>query len=158
VIVTDEAVSAAVRLSARYISGRQLPDKAVDLLDTCCARVKVALQQKPAAIDDIEILIANLTREVESLERDRDKGVKIDMEHLGEVKTKITRAEEDLAETKTLYEKETEGAKRIVEMRKKMDESKTDEERDAARKEVVTAIQELHAVQKEVPLIRPDVD
>jgi len=56
VIIQDEAVSAAVRLSARYISGRQLPDKAVDLLDTCAARVKVALQQKPAAVDDIEVL------------------------------------------------------------------------------------------------------
>ena len=158
VIVTDEAVTAAVRLSARYISGRQLPDKAVDLLDTCCARVKVALQQKPAAIDDIEILIANLTREVESLERDRDKGVKIDEEHLAEIKTKITKAEEDLAATKALYEKETEGAKKVVDMRKKMDESKTDEERDAARKEVVAALNELHSVQGEVPLVRPDVD
>jgi type VI secretion system protein VasG len=158
VIVTDEAVSAAVRLSARYISGRQLPDKAVDLLDTCCARVKVALQQKPAAIDDIEILISNLTREVESLERDRDKGVKIDLEHLDEVKAKIVKANEDLAATKALYEKETEGAKRVVEMRKKMDAAKSEEERDAARKEVVAALNELHAVQGEVPLVRPDVD
>ena len=158
VIVTDEAVSAAVRLSARYISGRQLPDKAVDLLDTCCARVKVALQQKPAAIDDIEILIANLTREVASLERDRDKGVKIDLEHLGEVKAKIAKAEEDLVATKALYDKETEGAKKVVEMRKKMDEAKTDEERDNARKDVVAALNDLHSVQGEVPLIRPDVD
>ncbi len=158
VIVTDEAVSAAVRLSARYISGRQLPDKAVDLLDTCCARVKVALQQKPAAIDDIEILIANLTREVNSLERDRDKGVTIDLEHLGEIKVKIEKAQEDLIATKALYEKETEGAKLIVEMRKKMDEAKSPEERDAARVEVVAAIKALHAVQTEVPLIRPDVD
>ena len=158
VIVTDEAVSAAVRLSARYISGRQLPDKAVDLLDTCCARVKVALQQKPAQIDDIEILIANLTREVESLERDRDKGVKIDLEHLEETKQKIEKANEDLTATKALFEKETEGAKKVVEMRAKMDASKTDEERDAARREVVAALNELHSVQGEVPLVRPDVD
>ena len=158
VIVTDEAVAAAVRLSARYISGRQLPDKAVDLLDTCCARVKVALQQKPAAIDDIDILIANLTREVNSLERDRDKGVKIDLEHLGEIKVKIAKAEEDLVATKALYEKETEGAKLIVEKRKKMDDAKSTEERDAARVEVVEAIRALHEVQSEVPLIRPDVD
>jgi type VI secretion system protein VasG len=67
----DEAVTAAVRLSARYISGRQLPDKAVDLLDTCAARVKVALQQKPAAVEDIEVLIKNTQRELDALERDR---------------------------------------------------------------------------------------
>src|SRR4029079_6485118 len=61
VIITDDAVTAAVRLSARYISGRQLPDKAVDLLDTCSARVKIALQQKPAPIEDAEVGIRNLT-------------------------------------------------------------------------------------------------
>jgi len=158
VIVTDEAVSAAVRLSARYISGRQLPDKAVDLLDTCCARVKVALQQKPAAIDDIEIFIDNTKREVDSLERDQDKGVKIDLEHLGELKERIVKAEVNLTETKALYEKETAGAALVVEMRKKMDAAKSEEERDDARKEVVSALRELHASQGEVPLVRPDVD
>src|SRR4029078_5445915 len=59
IVITDEAVTAAVRLSARYISGRQLPDKAVDLLDTCSARVKVALQQKPGAVSEHDSLIQN---------------------------------------------------------------------------------------------------
>ena len=72
VIIQDEAVAAAVRLSARYISGRQLPDKAVDLLDTCAARVKIALQQKPAAVEDGEVLIRDLKRELEALARDKD--------------------------------------------------------------------------------------
>ena len=73
VIITDDAVTAAVRLSARYITGRQLPDKAVDLLDTCAARVKVALQQKPAAIDDCEVQIRAITRELEALRAMRTK-------------------------------------------------------------------------------------
>src|SRR4029079_14682067 len=89
VIVTDEAVSAAVRLSARYISGRQLPDKAVDLLDTCCARVKVALQQKPAAVEDLEVLIKNANKELESLDRDRAYGAKVDQERIDELNKKL---------------------------------------------------------------------
>ena len=52
--ILDEAVEAAARLSSRYISGRQLPDKAVDLLDTAAARVKIARATEPEALDDVE--------------------------------------------------------------------------------------------------------
>ncbi len=158
VIIQDEAVAACVRLSARYISGRQLPDKAVDLLDTCSARVKVALQQKPAQVEDAEVLIHNLKHELSALERDRDAGVKIDPERISELKAKIAAGEDDLVSVKAAFERETEGAKKIVEARKKMDAAKTDEEKNEIRKEVVAAIDELHKSQSEVPLVRPDVD
>ncbi|HSN97821.1 MAG TPA: type VI secretion system ATPase TssH [Candidatus Nanopelagicales bacterium] len=158
VIVRDEAVTAAVRLSARYISGRQLPDKAVDLLDTCSARVKVALQQKPAQVEDAEILIENLESELKALERDQDKGARVDQERVAEIKEKLGKAKVELETVRAAYAKETEGAQRVVEARKKMDESKTEEERDAARREVVKALDELAASQGEVPLLRPDVD
>lgn len=158
IIIQDEAVTAAVRLSARYISGRQLPDKAVDLLDTCAARVKVALQQKPAAVEDAEVLIRNLTHELEALDRDRNAGARIDEEHVLEVKAKIERAKEDLETVKASYEKESGFTKHVLEVRKKMDAAKTDEERDAVRKEVVAALDELNKSQGELPLLRPDVD
>ena len=158
VIITDEAVVAAVRLSARYISGRQLPDKAVDLLDTCSARVKVALQQKPAAVEDAEVLITNLTHEMAALARDKGAGIKVDEEHVLELETKLAKAKEDLVTVAAAYAKETEGTKIVIEARKKMGAAKTDEERDAARTEVVAALNALNASQSEVPLIRPDVD
>ncbi|MFO0554564.1 MAG: type VI secretion system ATPase TssH [Polyangiaceae bacterium] len=158
VVVTDEAVAAAVRLSARYISGRQLPDKAVDLMDTCSARVKVALQQKPAAVEDIEVLIKNTERELEALKRDSDNGIKVDAERVHDLEKKLEKAKGDLEVTRKAYDTETEGAKKVLELRKKMAESKSDEERDAARKEVVAALNELNKMQGEVPLIRPDVD
>jgi type VI secretion system protein VasG len=158
VIITDEAVTAAVRLSARYISGRQLPDKAVDLLDTCSARVKVALQQKPAAVEDAEVLIKNLTHELEALARDKGAGIKVDEEHVLELDTSLARAKEDLVTVAAAYAKETEGTQLVIDARKKMGASKTEEERDAARKEVVAALDALNASQSEVPLIRPDVD
>ncbi len=158
VIITDEAVVAAVRLSARYISGRQLPDKAVDLLDTCSARVKVALQQKPAAVEDAEVLIKNLTHEIEALARDKGAGIKVDEEHVLELDTSLAKAKEDLVTVAAAYAKETEGTQLVIDARKKMGASKTDEERDAARKEVVAALDALNDSQSEVPLIRPDVD
>jgi type VI secretion system protein VasG len=158
VIVTDEAVTAAVRLSSRYISGRQLPDKAVDLLDTCSARVKIALQQKPAAVEDIEILIRNLTTELEALKRDQGAGVKIDQERVETIEKKIAKAKDDLATTAAAYNRESEGTKKVIEARKRMNEAKTDGERDAIRKEVVAALDELQKSQGETPLIRPDVD
>ncbi len=158
IIVTDEAVTAAVRLSSRYISGRQLPDKAVDLLDTCSARVKIALQQKPAAVEDIEVLIKNIETELAALKRDRDAGVRVDEERVADLDKRLGKAKDDLATTSAAYTRETEGTKKVLETRKRMNEAKTDSERDAIRKEVVTAIDELQKSQGEVPLIRPDVD
>ena len=54
VLIRDDAIEAAANLSARYIGGRFLPDKAIDLLDTACARVKVSLSSKPAPLEDAE--------------------------------------------------------------------------------------------------------
>src|SRR3989442_14226886 len=65
VTIRDDGVVAAVRFSNRYIAGRQLPDKAVDLLDTCAARVKVAQAARPARLED-------LVKRREGLERERD--------------------------------------------------------------------------------------
>ncbi|MCS6471416.1 type VI secretion system ATPase TssH [Burkholderia thailandensis] len=70
VTIRDDALVAAAELSERYITGRQLPDKAIDLLDTACARVKVHQQTKPAALEDAERAIQALERERRALRRD----------------------------------------------------------------------------------------
>ena len=64
----------------------------------------------------------------------------------------------ELENTRVAYDNESAGAKKVLEARTRMNAAKSDEERDAIRKEVVTAIDELHKSQGEVPLIRPDVD
>ncbi|HEY6004390.1 MAG TPA: AAA family ATPase, partial [Anaeromyxobacter sp.] len=74
VTIRDDAVLAAVQLSSRYLSGRQLPDKAVDLLDTASARVKTALASKPEAVVALELEIAGLERELEATRRDVAEG------------------------------------------------------------------------------------
>ncbi|HRI66576.1 MAG TPA: type VI secretion system ATPase TssH [Polyangium sp.] len=159
VIVTDEAVVAAVKLSARFISGRLLPDKAVDLLDTCSAKVKIALQQKPAQVEDIEVRIQTYSTELAALKRDREAGITIlDPERIEQLESKIEKAKVDLEKVSAAYTVESEGAKKVLEVRKRMNEAKSEAERDVIRKEVVAAIDELHKSQGELPLIRPDVD
>ena len=70
----DEAITEAVRLSARYISGRQLPDKAVGVLDTACARVALGQSATPAAIDDRAKAQERIAAEIVALEREAKAG------------------------------------------------------------------------------------
>ena len=70
----DEAIEAAVRLSHRYIPGRQLPDKSVSLLDTACARVAISQHAVPAEVDDSRRRIEALETELEIIGRERDAG------------------------------------------------------------------------------------
>ncbi len=72
VVILDEAVTEAVKLSSRYITGRQLPDKGVSVLDTACARVALSQASRPAAIEDLTRLIENIDREAAALARERD--------------------------------------------------------------------------------------
>jgi type VI secretion system protein VasG len=93
VIIRDEAVKAAVVLSNRYISGRQLPDKAVDLLDTTAARVRVERGAKPEALADLDNSVAALVREKTALERDIKDGNP-------ELTERLKACEEEMAGTK----------------------------------------------------------
>src|SRR6202161_1373654 len=72
--VSDAAIVAAVNFSHRYIPARQLPDKAVSLLDTACARVAISQTAKPAAIEDVEVAIAALESEKQALAKEADLG------------------------------------------------------------------------------------
>lgn len=75
VVIRDEAVVAAVSLSSRYISGRQLPDKAVDLLDTSAAYVNLVRNAPPAILEDTKAELAAVERELEAMDRDESAGV-----------------------------------------------------------------------------------
>ena len=94
--VTDEAIVAAVNLSNRYIPARQLPDKAVSLLDTACARVAISQNAKPAAVEDAEVEINSLEAEKESLIRERDLGSAKE-DRVAEIDMKLASAREKLA-------------------------------------------------------------
>ncbi|MCH95645.1 chaperone protein ClpB1-like, partial [Trifolium medium] len=74
--IQDRAIVVAAQLSSRYISGRQLPDKAIDLVDEACANVKVQLDSQPEEIDILERKIMQLEVELHALEKEDDKASK----------------------------------------------------------------------------------
>ena len=88
--IADAAIVAAVRLSHRYIPARQLPDKAVSLLDTACARVAISQSAMPAAIADVRVGIAAREAEKAGLEAERDLG--------GANETRATEIDGEIAE------------------------------------------------------------
>lgn len=75
VLIDDAALAAAARLSARYLAGRQLPDKAIDVLDTACARVAINLTTPPREISDLQTLLQQQTLELEQLAREQQIGL-----------------------------------------------------------------------------------
>ncbi|MFN0151305.1 MAG: type VI secretion system ATPase TssH [bacterium] len=119
--ILDSAVVAAARLSTRYISGRQLPDKAVDLLDTASARVKIGLSSKPGAIEDLERTIQMLERESRARARDSQAGVPGDAKADAEVAQKIADTKEELVVRDAAWRVERDAARKVVELRDRIE-------------------------------------
>ena len=118
VYVRDDAVVAAATLSARYISGRQLPDKAVDVLDTACTRVKLSLSTRPAAMEDAERSIAVLERERASLVRDAGSSGQAAHARVAEIDEEIVAKREAFDAVEKKWRAELELVNSILELRK----------------------------------------
>ena len=125
VYVRDDGVAAAARLSARYLSGRQLPDKAIDVLDTASARVKLSVGTKPAAIDDLEREIGVNERELAAVRRDVQSKSGGDPARLDELETAIAEQRERLAAMTAEWEKERNAVQRVLDLRKAMASAQT---------------------------------
>jgi type VI secretion system protein VasG len=163
VIVRDDAIEAAAALSSRYISGRQLPDKAVDLLDTAAARVKVLLTAKPDVIEDKERTIQALEREKRALERDRLHGITIDLDRHKEIEENLTKLNEELTGLKERWLKEQALAHEVIELRHSLYEVKSGEGTDEAKEkklkeQIDKAFAELQTLQGDSPLVKIEVD
>lgn len=117
--ISDEAVVAAVQFSARYIPARQLPDKAVSLLDTACARVAISQSTTPAAISDLKVAIEAREKELAAQEREADIG-RADDERIAELRAEIEEAQGKLAELEVEYEKEKALVGEILDLRRKI--------------------------------------
>jgi type VI secretion system protein VasG len=111
VTIRDEAVVAAAELSGRYISGRQLPDKAVDLLDTSAARVKVEQGAKPQAVEALELELASMERQRLALERDIAEHIEVDQEAYAELLGNIESIKEEVAEMTARWQAERDAVK-----------------------------------------------
>ena len=114
VVVQDDAVASAVDLSYRFISGRFLPDKAIDLLDTACAKVKMSLSVKPAPLEDAERGAQALERELKALERDEANGVAADAERMAELREQIQNLVDKAAKLTEQWQRENEAVQRFI--------------------------------------------
>lgn len=123
--ILDEAIVECVKLSHRYITGRQLPDKSVSVLDTACAKVAIGQGATPGPVEDFVRRIQNLSSEIESLEREQITGANHD-ERLGQLKGDRTAAEEQLAKLNEQWEKEKELVEKIRNVRVKLEMSRLD--------------------------------
>ncbi|MFT7440482.1 MAG: type VI secretion system protein VasG [Sulfitobacter sp.] len=169
--VLDEAITAAVELSARYIPARQLPDKSVSVLDTTCARVAISQHAVPAEVDDARKRIDALNTELEIITRDETAGFDVTERRSG-VQLMLDAEEQRLSDLNERWEAEKAVVKDILDLRAKLREGGAPvdgvngealvESTDAERADLMTQLQaknaELHALQGESALILPIVD
>ncbi|MFC5473585.1 type VI secretion system ATPase TssH [Paraherbaspirillum soli] len=170
--VFDEAITEAVRLSHRYISGRQLPDKAISVLDTACAKVALGQNATPALIENIVKKLERLTAELTSLEREANAGGK-HAERLQELRSLQTTLTAELATHRARWEKEKELTDRIKAARTELEATPSAEQTPAAdagkpakkaakdskeAQELAKLIEELKQLQGETPMVPVQVD
>lgn len=118
--ILNEAVVEAVRLSNRYIQGRQLPDKAVSLLDTACAKVALGLSSKPAPVEDLQRRIEQLQVGIDILQREAMSGID-HAESIAEMQLELAKAQEDLETIETKWNSEKEIVTKVLELRNRME-------------------------------------
>jgi len=139
--IHDEAITEAVRLSHRYISGRQLPDKAIGVLDTACAQVALGRDAAPARIEDLARRLERIDAERVALEREQAAGEDAHDTRLGELAATRGVVEDELATLRARWEAERDLVQRI-----------------RAAEDARSLREELKAVQGETPLVPLQVD
>ncbi|QDT55795.1 Chaperone protein ClpB [Caulifigura coniformis] len=172
--ILDEAVAAAVKLSMRYITGRQLPDKAVSLLDTAAARVAVGQSATPAAVEDLARQIEQDAMRLEILEREAAAGADHAV-RMEELKAGREKAIEELKQMESRWTAERDLVTKICELRDRLagtpiqkkggsDEKAppptqlAESEKQQLREELTTLQAELKGLQGEAPLVQPCVN
>ncbi|MGH0034596.1 MAG: type VI secretion system ATPase TssH [Myxococcota bacterium] len=178
--VLDSAVEAAVSLSDRYISGRQLPDKAVDVIDTACARVAMGQSAKPAKLDDLERSIDALDTAISAIEADAVEAGELREDEVAAMRAEREELDAARAELQEQWLREIEAVEKIRELRRDLarargegveeeagqGEAETGEGEEAeapldpeqVRIEIAKATEELEAMRGEEPLVQVDVD
>jgi len=158
--ISDGAISAAVKLSRKYISGRQLPDKAVDLLDTAGTRVKMSLTSKPIHLEQSLSALNALNLEVGILQKDHDLKIADHAKKLGELGEKKAALEKDIKAKEELWTKECGLVRKLIDLRKAKFAGKAQGQGQDDMKieqDIQVAITELKTLQGETPQVFADV-
>ncbi len=151
VYILDEAVTTGVRLSQRYISGRQLPDKAVSVLDTACARVALAQNATPAALEDAQRRIEIIEIELGILEREQATGTDHE-ERFTALQSERESVQSQVADLQARFEQERAVIQKMIALRKKI------EEITVASAESISAIPAMTGTGPVLVVPRPSID
>ncbi|HEX5163603.1 MAG TPA: ATP-dependent chaperone ClpB, partial [Steroidobacteraceae bacterium] len=134
--ITDPAIVAAATLSHRYISDRQLPDKAIDLIDEAAARIRMEMDSKPEALDRLERRIIQLKIEQEALKKEHDPATK---KRLADLQETLKGLEKEYADLEEIWKSEKASMQGVGAVRDELEKVKLDMEQ-ARRKGDLTAV------------------
>ncbi len=164
--ILDEAVEDAVKLSHRYIADRQLPDKAVSLLDTACSRIALGQTATPATVEDCRREIEHLTTEIDIVRREIASGGAHES-RLAELTERRDKAKERLVGLEKRWEEEKKLATEVQGLRSRLEDAAASEdpkkrlapeEEGRCRADLTRLRGELLKLQGESPLVQPVVD
>ncbi|MDC9590484.1 type VI secretion system ATPase TssH [Xenorhabdus sp. XENO-10] len=144
VLIDDEALKASAVLSDRYLSGRQLPDKAIDVLDTACARVAINLTSPPRQISSLTTELHQMQMEIDVLKREQRMGLNVHAERLDELQNQQTEVQEQLTVLESSWQQQQELVKQIIELRSQLlaDDAPVETESETAEKVVEEIVEE----------------
>jgi ATP-dependent Clp protease ATP-binding subunit ClpB len=124
--ITDDALIAAVKLSDRYIGGRFLPDKAIDLMDEAASRLRIEIDSMPQEIDEVERRMTQLEIEKQALAREEDRSA---LERRDAIEAELSELRENSSGMKARWQAEKEAIERLQGLKEKVDELKVEAER-----------------------------
>ena len=124
--ITDGALLAAAKLSDRYVGGRFLPDKAIDLMDEAASRLRIEIDSLPQEIDEVERRIVQLEIEKQALSREEDESAR---ERLEGIESDLSELREKSQTMKAAWQAEKIQITRIQELKERVDELRTEAER-----------------------------
>nr|WP_275901325.1 type VI secretion system ATPase TssH [Pectobacterium brasiliense] len=160
VLIDEDALQAAAQLSARYISGRQLPDKAIDVLDTASARVAINLTTPPRAVSQLQTRLHQQEMEITQLERQARIGLGNTEERLAELRDAREAGAVQLAQLEADWQQQKTQVQRVIELRTALldEEQSVDFDAVSAAAELAACEQALEALQQSSVLVSPHVD
>ncbi|AOE62933.1 type VI secretion system ATPase TssH [Pseudomonas corrugata] len=120
IYLRDDAVVAAAQLSARYLTGRQLPDKAVDVLDTACARVRISLAAAPQSLERLRSELAEGERQRQAMRRDAQADLPIDLQALEALETRLDTIEKERQTLEADWSEQRILAERLLSLRQQL--------------------------------------
>jgi type VI secretion system protein VasG len=155
--VLDEAVQEAVRLSNRYIAGRQLPDKAISVLDTACARVAMGLASTPPAVEDLRRRISLLDNLIGIQKREQQAGTD-HQEEITEGEELLAKLKEELVAMEERWKQEKVLVDEVTKLRAELEGETNEAERPTKKAQLDEKWEALKKLQGETPLVLPLVD